>query len=108
MSPTLSLRQRSNAMLHRRVLVRGRQRHHGHGSNADDGIRSSSSNVLTGTLRFVGETDFNRSTFWLGVELDLPNGKHNGTVNGVGYFDCAPGHGIFVKPTAVCLAADDV
>lgn len=33
----------------------------------------------------------------MGVELDTPTGKNDGTVQGVHYFDCRPKHGIFVR-----------
>jgi dynactin 1 len=52
-----------------------------------------------GTVRFVGTTAFAGGK-WVGVELDAPVGKHNGTVQGKSYFSCRDGHGIFVKPTA--------
>ena len=38
-----------------------------------------------GVVRFMGETSF-ASGVWVGVELDTPDGKNNGEVNGVRYF----------------------
>uniref|UniRef100_W5MNR2 Kinesin family member 13A n=1 Tax=Lepisosteus oculatus TaxID=7918 RepID=W5MNR2_LEPOC len=52
----------------------------------------------TGTIHYVGAVDFAEGV-WVGVELDLPAGKHDGTVHGREYFRCLPGHGVFVKPT---------
>ncbi|CAH8535486.1 unnamed protein product [Schistosoma turkestanicum] len=47
-----------------------------------------------GILRFIGETQFAPGT-WYGIELDQPVGKNNGSINGIRYFDCNIGHGIF-------------
>lgn len=52
---------------------------------------------------YIGPTDFKEGT-WIGVELDTADGKHDGTVNGTRYFECRPGHGLFVRPEAVRLA----
>jgi dynactin complex subunit len=36
---------------------------------------------------------------WYGVELDLPDGLHDGclSVDGQRYFQCKPQHGVFVR-----------
>ncbi|XP_028835359.1 kinesin-like protein KIF13A isoform X2 [Denticeps clupeoides] len=52
----------------------------------------------SGTVHYVGGVEFAKG-IWVGVELDLAVGKHNGTVQGRVYFRCAPGHGVFVKPS---------
>ncbi|XP_045623187.2 CAP-Gly domain-containing linker protein 3 isoform X1 [Procambarus clarkii] len=59
------------------------------------GDRVLISGVKTGTLRFVGTTEF-ATGLWAGVELETPSGRHNGTVKGVMYFRCAKSYGIFV------------
>ena len=51
-------------------------------------------------MRFVGETTFS-SGAWVGVELDAPDGKHDGVVNGKRYFQCDDGKGLFVRPSQV-------
>uniref|UniRef100_UPI00358F0573 CAP-Gly domain-containing linker protein 3 n=1 Tax=Myxine glutinosa TaxID=7769 RepID=UPI00358F0573 len=47
-----------------------------------------------GNLRFCGPTAF-ASGQWAGVELDEAEGKNDGCVGGVQYFNCAPKHGLF-------------
>ena len=43
----------------------------------------------------------------MGVELDKPDGKHDGMVMGRKYFHCRPGHGIFVRPESVRPAVEN-
>lgn len=38
---------------------------------------------------------------WLGIELDKPSGKNDGSVRGVKYFSCPPKHGVFAPPSRV-------
>ncbi|XP_051576127.1 kinesin-like protein KIF13A isoform X2 [Myxocyprinus asiaticus] len=54
----------------------------------------------SGTVHYVGGVEFAKG-IWVGVELDLAVGKHNGTVQGRVYFRCATGHGVFVKPSGL-------
>ncbi|XP_043823417.1 kinesin-like protein KIF13A isoform X2 [Dromiciops gliroides] len=51
----------------------------------------------TGIVRYIGPVDFLTGT-WVGVELNVQMGKHDGTVKGKEYFRCKPQHGIFVRP----------
>ncbi|XP_017772629.1 PREDICTED: kinesin-like protein KIF13B isoform X2 [Nicrophorus vespilloides] len=51
---------------------------------------------FSGVVAFMGETEFS-SGIWIGVELDAPKGKNDGTVQGVKYFSCRPKHGMFVR-----------
>eukprot|EP01114_Cavostelium_apophysatum_P009608 TRINITY_DN2280_c0_g1_i2.p1 TRINITY_DN2280_c0_g1~~TRINITY_DN2280_c0_g1_i2.p1 ORF type:complete len:1351 (-),score=437.37 TRINITY_DN2280_c0_g1_i2:39-4091(-) len=53
-----------------------------------------------GIVRFVGTTQF-QSGIWVGVELDNPGGKNDGSVQDVRYFDCKPNHGLFVRENQV-------
>ena len=57
-----------------------------------------------GTVRFVGE-HHQTGKPRVGVELDDPVGKHNGTVAGTEYFTCEPGHGVLPAPSKVTWAA---
>lgn len=55
-----------------------------------------------GTIRFVGSTQFETGQ-WVGIELDLPQGKNDGSVRGVQYFTCEKqspdgAYGLFVRP----------
>eukprot|EP00639_Heterosigma_akashiwo_P024048 CAMPEP_0206405074 /NCGR_PEP_ID=MMETSP0294-20121207/28834_1 /ASSEMBLY_ACC=CAM_ASM_000327 /TAXON_ID=39354 /ORGANISM="Heterosigma akashiwo, Strain CCMP2393" /LENGTH=86 /DNA_ID=CAMNT_0053863267 /DNA_START=50 /DNA_END=306 /DNA_ORIENTATION=- len=54
----------------------------------------------TGIVRFVGETQFSTGV-WVGVELPVPEGKNDGSVQGVKYFDAPDKHGLFVRPASV-------
>uniref|UniRef100_A0A8C6FG93 Kinesin family member 13B n=1 Tax=Moschus moschiferus TaxID=68415 RepID=A0A8C6FG93_MOSMO len=58
----------------------------------------------TGIVRYVGPTNFQEGT-WVGVELDLPSGKNDGSIGGKQYFKCNPGYGLLVRPGRVRRAA---
>ncbi|KNZ76316.1 Dynactin, 150 kDa isoform [Termitomyces sp. J132] len=52
-----------------------------------------------GVVRYSGATSFSKGK-WVGIELYETNGKNDGSVQGVSYFTCKMGHGIFVPPAA--------
>ena len=58
---------------------------------------------LAGTVRYVGRTAFGPTDVlvWYGIELELPMGKNDGSINGVTYFHCASNHGLFTLPKNV-------
>ncbi|CAF0765859.1 unnamed protein product [Adineta ricciae] len=56
-----------------------------------------------GTLRYAGTVKFASGLFY-GVELDEPEGKHDGQVNDFRYFQCKANHGVFVPYDKVILA----
>ena len=53
-----------------------------------------------GKIVFIGETKF-ADGYWIGIQLDEPTGKNNGTVKGVKYFECPDLFGKFCKPCNV-------
>lgn len=55
---------------------------------------------MKGTIQYIGEPKFAPGK-WIGVELDEPQGKNNGSLQGEVYFSCAENHGVFVKQTQV-------
>ncbi|KFR14555.1 Kinesin-like KIF13A, partial [Opisthocomus hoazin] len=83
------------------------------GSDCEEGASADQTHVLpswvavgeqvcvgsnkTGTVRYIGTVDFSAG-IWVGVELNVQLGKHDGTVKGREYFHCRPRHGVFVRP----------
>lgn len=59
--------------------------------------------VGSGIVRFHGRTGFAPGV-WVGVELEEPVGKNDGSVDGKRYFDCVFGHGIFVRESKARVA----
>jgi CAP-Gly domain-containing linker protein 1 len=49
-----------------------------------------------GRIAFIGDVHFAKGEM-AGIHLDRPNGKNNGTVGGIMYFQCEPKHGIFAR-----------
>lgn len=56
----------------------------------------------SGVIAYIGGTEFSGGT-WIGVELDAPKGKNDGSVQGVKYFSCKPKHGMFVRADKLIL-----
>ncbi|TWU71740.1 hypothetical protein ED733_003075 [Metarhizium rileyi] len=56
------------------------------------------------TVRFAGQTNFQVGE-WIGVELEDKSGKNDGSVQGIRYFDCPAGYGMFVKPMMATIVA---
>ncbi|OJJ81514.1 putative dynactin [Aspergillus glaucus CBS 516.65] len=48
------------------------------------------------TVRYVGNTRFAAGD-WIGLELEEPAGKNDGSVRGERYFDCEQDYGVFVR-----------
>lgn len=60
---------------------------------------------VRGIVAYVGSTMF-ASGKWIGVILDEPKGKNNGTVQGKSYFQCKENHGMFVRQSQLTLLDD--
>lgn len=58
-----------------------------------------------GKIRFVGNLHFTTGE-WIGIELDNPSGKNDGSAKGERYFECAPGYGMFLKPSMIACVAE--
>jgi tubulin-folding cofactor B len=55
-----------------------------------------------GAVKFVGEiAEIPGVGAWVGVQLDEPTGKNDGSVKGTRYFECAANCGVFVRPERV-------
>lgn len=66
---------------------------------ADDfiiGDRVWVSGTKPGHIAYIGETQFAAGE-WAGVVLDNPEGKNDGSVQGVRYFQCEPKRGVFSR-----------
>ncbi len=59
-------------------------------------------NDVPGIIRFVGQTEFAAGT-WVGIELDAPSGKNDGSVGTQRYFECSHEYGVFVRPASIRL-----
>jgi tubulin-folding cofactor B len=56
-----------------------------------------------GEVKFVGKCPELKPGYWVGVALDEPQGKNDGSVKGVQYFECMPNCGTFVRPNVVTV-----
>ncbi|CAF4947954.1 unnamed protein product [Pieris macdunnoughi] len=62
---------------------------------------------VKGAIAYVGCPTFATGN-WVGIILDEPKGKNNGTVRGHAYFQCDENCGMFVRPSQLqILDVDD-
>ena len=77
-----------------------------HGGDSEEqgnysiGQRVLVGNVMAGTIKFIGHTHFAQG-LWIGVEIDLPKGRNDGSIDEQHYFLCKPKHGVFAPPNKV-------
>ncbi len=76
-------------------------------SGVAEGTRVRVLKNRTGTVRFVGATAFS-SGAWVGIELDAPDGKQDGLVDGKRYFTCSANRGVFVRASQAQTLSEDV
>lgn len=60
---------------------------------------------VVGTVAYVGLTEFAPGK-WIGLVLDEPKGKNDGSVQGKSYFNCPDRRGMFVRQTQIALQDD--
>lgn len=71
-------------------------------SSFEVGDRILVDGVKPGLIGFIGETQFARGV-WVGIILDTPDGKNDGSVAGVQYFQCELNYGLFSRPQKLVL-----
>lgn len=55
-----------------------------------------------GTVRYIGDiAEIPGVGVWIGVELDEPTGKNDGSVKSKRYFECKANYGVFVRAERV-------
>ncbi|XP_058824296.1 dynactin subunit 1 isoform X4 [Topomyia yanbarensis] len=60
---------------------------------------------VRGSIAYVGMTSFANGK-WVGVILDEPKGKNNGSIRNMTYFTCEENYGMFVRPTQLVFLDD--
>ncbi|KAK6341102.1 hypothetical protein TWF696_009403 [Orbilia brochopaga] len=67
-------------------------------------IVGDNSTERRGQVAYVGQVDkIPQGGVWVGVRLDEPTGKNDGSIEGMKFFDAQKNHGIFVRPSRVTV-----
>ena len=56
-----------------------------------------------GEVKYVGKIPDMGLGYFVGVKLDEPCGKNNGSFNGVSYFQCPNKYGMFLRPSEIIV-----
>nr|ADD37890.1 Tubulin-specific chaperone B [Lepeophtheirus salmonis] len=51
-----------------------------------------------GEVKYIGKIPYMGEGYFVGIQVDEPCGKNNGSFKAVKYFECLPKYGIFVRP----------
>ncbi|EGR32395.1 tubulin folding cofactor b, putative [Ichthyophthirius multifiliis] len=54
-----------------------------------------------GTIQYIGKIPDLGQGYYIGIQLDEPIGKNNGSYNGVKYFNCQNKYGLFIRPDKI-------
>jgi kinesin family protein 13 len=73
--------------------------------NAQVIVSTNSVTNKPGFIRYIGGTKFASGT-WIGVELEQAQGKNDGSLKGVRYFNCEENRGVFVRSDKLTLVAN--
>ncbi|RHY35055.1 hypothetical protein DYB32_000461 [Aphanomyces invadans] len=70
------------------------------------GQRCEISGKRRGEIAYIGAVQGIPPGEWVGVRLDMPFGKNDGSQGSQRYFDCKPLHGVFVRPDSVNVSGE--
>eukprot|EP01016_Furgasonia_blochmanni_P055210 TRINITY_DN919_c0_g1_i4.p1 TRINITY_DN919_c0_g1~~TRINITY_DN919_c0_g1_i4.p1 ORF type:complete len:190 (+),score=52.59 TRINITY_DN919_c0_g1_i4:511-1080(+) len=56
---------------------------------------------VRGEVKFIGKVPEIAEGYFVGVKLDEPMGKNNGSIKGTKYFDCPEKYGLIVRPDKI-------
>jgi len=64
-----------------------------------DVVKTKNNHVVI--VRFIGKTHFSDNQTLIGIEKGSESGTHNGTVDGIEYFECPESKGAFLPPDEI-------
>lgn len=71
-------------------------------------VKLASGDMAHGTVAYIGAVEGIPAGTWVGVKLQKPLGKNDGSVLGKRYFDAEPQFGLFTRPSLVTADSDDL